>query len=193
MTIKQEYKKVLKAAQQRRLYYQKKYGVELPEVMKTKKPTRASIRRLSNLYRGGINVVKKRIKKPVGVPVPPKPEPSQEPIGIDVVILGRLQEIIDEAYFEAGGVDGSGAITYQQEWLWWKTHEADKIVLESGKTWDDVEAKFPKLDEELIRYLYDSDNRRNNRYKEFLDKLKEIVLGIKVVSEVVYDFDEDEV
>lgn len=182
MTIKQEYQRALKAAAQRRKYYMDLYGLALPEIKKTKRPTRASVRRLKKLYRGGEAKVSKvalrYYKRHKDI------TPSPEPITIEEVVVSRISDILRTAKQEAAAspMDGRAA------WMNWKVEEFEKRLRETNKSLEELEKLIPNLDAQLERFIYDSTNARDSAYMEFLNMVDSVIFGIDRKHGVRYDF-----
>lgn len=188
--IKAEYKRALKAAQERRRYYIKKSGgLYLPEIKKTKKPTRASIRALEKLYRGGEKAVYKKEAARQRREVRKQMKRLRaEPPTIQAVVKNRIVEIIEEARTEADQFlwDSRG------DWINYKIEQFEKRMDEHNITYEQLEKVIPPIDAELERFLYDSDNRAGDKYKEFLNKIDSIVFGDNALpASIEYDLTND--
>lgn len=200
--IKSEYERALKAAKERRRYYIKKSGgLYLPEIKKTKKPTRGSIRALEKMFRGGEKAVYKREAARQR-----RERRKNAPVKIQTIVERRIIDIYKEAVEEAGIDSRIESIIKQAEedvydypawdsrgdWLNWKIKAFKKRMREHNLTYEQLDSVIPRLDEELNRYLYDSKNRAGGKYKEFLNKIDSLVFGKNALpGVVVFDHESD--
>lgn len=188
--IKTEYERALKAAKERRRYYIKKSGgLYLPEIKRTKKPTRGSIRALEKMFRGGEKAVYKREAARQRREYRKQMKRSREELPtIQAAVKNRIVEIIEEARTEADQFlyDSRG------NWINYKIEQLEKRMAEHHITYEQLEKAIPPIDADLERFLYDSGNRAGDRYKEFLNKIDSIVFGENALpASVEYDLTND--
>lgn len=185
MTVREQYTKALKAAQKRRLYYQNNYGLALPEVQKTKRPTRASIRRLKSLYRGG----EPKVSRTANRYYKRHPELTQatEPISQKVVFENKIHQILEDAY-SSDNYNTEGG--YQ--WGLWKVGWLENLIRERGLSYNDVEVIFEKADKLIESYIFDSTNAKNKEYINIQDTIIALLEDRETIAEVVYNYGEDD-
>lgn len=185
MTVKQMYERELKRARDRRDYYQKKYGIELPKVKRVKKPDRQSVEALKKKFTGGQKIVKRmaaRYSKRRNIMPSEAPVKSTAPNVWDIM-RDNIIKYVEEGMNDVGVA--SSFTKWKAETIWEKLEE---LKYKGSLNWKMVWERWGEADAEIERFIFDSGNRKG--VNGFLQRVEGILLGGKSPAEYLITDDE---
>lgn len=185
MRVKDIYERELKRARDRRYYYQKKYGVKLPEVKRVKKPDRGSIEALKKRYVGGEEKIQKTAKRYEKRQKKSQDTARIKPPSAWEVMRENIIKAIEEGMNDTGVA--SSFTKWKAEEIWTKLED---LRYTGSLNWKMVWERWETADSEIERFIFNSKNKGD--VSGFLQRVEAILTGSAPVTDYTITEDEEE-